>query len=49
MRDENLDGSSHWWLVGPRGVIDLMYGPADRRRLKSGDSAISMPAGSSDR
>ena len=31
MRRTNPDGSSHWWLLGPRGVIDLTLGPADRR------------------
>ena len=33
MRAANGDGSSHWWLMGPRGVIDLTLGPADRRRI----------------
>jgi hypothetical protein len=35
MRCSNPDGSSHWWLEGTSGVIDLMLGPADRRRLKT--------------
>jgi hypothetical protein len=26
--------SSHWWLEGPSGVIDLTIGPADRRWLR---------------
>jgi hypothetical protein len=37
MRAANGDGSSHWWLEGPRGVIDLMYSAADRKLLKVGD------------
>jgi hypothetical protein len=36
MRAGHSDGTSHWWLVGPRGVIDLMYSPGDRRKLRSG-------------
>lgn len=37
MRAGHRDGTSHWWLVGPRGVIDLMYSAADRRKLRSGE------------
>lgn len=36
MRAGHSDGTSHWWLIGPRGVIDLMYSAADRRKLRSG-------------
>lgn len=36
MRMDNNDGSSHWWLEGPRGVIDLTLSPRDRRELKAG-------------
>jgi hypothetical protein len=37
MRAENGDGTSHWWLQGPSGVIDLMYSAADRKSLKAGE------------
>src|SRR4051794_27040905 len=33
-RRGHTDGTSHWWLEGASGVVDLTYGPADRRRLK---------------
>jgi hypothetical protein len=36
-RGDNSDGTSHWWLEGSNGVIDLMFGAADRKRLKLGD------------
>lgn len=36
MRTGHDDGTSHWWLIGPSGVIDLMYGPSDRRKLHRG-------------
>jgi hypothetical protein len=32
---QNPDGSSHWWLEGDRGVIDLTLGAADRRELRA--------------
>lgn len=35
MRRGDRDGSSHWWLEGPSGVIDLTLSPADRRRLNN--------------
>lgn len=37
MRAVNDDGSSHWWLEGPAGVIDLMFNARDRKRLRAGD------------
>jgi hypothetical protein len=36
-RAPNEDGTSHWWLVGPAGFIDLMLSSADRRRLRNGE------------
>jgi hypothetical protein len=36
MRMENPDKTTHWWLEGPRGVIDLTLGPRDRRDIESG-------------
>jgi hypothetical protein len=36
MRAENDDHTSHWWLEGPKGVVDLMYSAADRKRLRNG-------------
>jgi hypothetical protein len=36
-RKRNRDGSSHWWLEGPRGVIDVTLSAADRRALRDGD------------
>ena len=35
-RKGNRDGSSHWWLEGPRGVVDLTLGPRDRRDIRAG-------------
>src|SRR4051812_22196918 len=35
-RSAGKDGSSHWWLEGPRGVIDLTLGTQDRRDIKAG-------------
>jgi hypothetical protein len=34
-RADNSDGSSHWWLVGSRGVIDVTVSPQDRRDLRA--------------
>lgn len=37
MSCDNGDGTSHWWLEGEAGVIDLMYSARDRKRLKAGE------------
>src|SRR4051812_38658802 len=34
-RADNGDETSHWWLEGPDGVIDLMYSAADRKRIRA--------------
>jgi len=37
MRRRNRDGSSHWWLEGPLGVVDLTLSHSDRQALKRGE------------
>jgi hypothetical protein len=36
MRRDNDGGGSHWWLVGPRGVVDVTLSPGERREIRAG-------------